>query len=187
MFHFTCSRWGGNGVFWSKIFPCQVPRRRMLNEWKTCYILSPFQGSVDVGNNNSGKINFFCILDSRLFYFGSLSIWGVPWLGFAVFWAGGECRVTLSFVWSWEWREMGQRSSCAPVWTPALQLSPGNEARLENSLPAALSSLPVLAVNPKKDSENTPVKGGTVADLGKAPAPLPRHHPPGLKEDFKYF
>lgn len=24
-----------------------------------------------------------------------------------------------------------------------------------------------LAVNPKKDSENTPVKGGTVADLGK--------------------
>lgn len=59
MFHFTCSHWGGNGVFWSKIFPCQVSRRRMLNEWKTCYILSPFQGSVDVGNNNSGKINSF--------------------------------------------------------------------------------------------------------------------------------
>lgn len=25
----------------------------------------------------------------------------------------------------------------------------------------------LFAVNPKKDSENTPVKGGTVADLGK--------------------
>lgn len=26
---------------------------------------------------------------------------------------------------------------------------------------------PFFLVNPKKDSENTPVKGGTVADLGK--------------------
>jgi len=35
-----------------------------------------------------------------------------------------------------------------------------------------------FAVNPKKDSENTPVKGGTVADLGKANAQHPPAPPP---------
>lgn len=42
-----------------------------------------------------------------------------------------------------------------------------------------VSILLALAVNPKKDSENTPVKGGTVADLGKANTlqlPLPEFY-----------
>lgn len=38
---------------------------------------------------------------------------------------------------------------------------------LKTSRTFPLKQLFSLAVNPKKDSENTPVKGGTVADLGK--------------------
>lgn len=90
---------------------------------------------------------------------------GLPWADPALCGAGNAGK--------WDTR--------APVWTPELHRAQGNQGSLENSLSAALSSLPVLAVNPKKDSENTPVKGGTVADLGKSP------HPRALKITSKYF
>lgn len=179
----------------------------MLNECKMCYMasaFSPFQGSAGVGNNNSGKKNSFCILDTRWFW-ESLSL-GFPWFGFACrpccvldrWGSAGLSPDRSCFVWSWECREMGQTGPCAPVWTLELQTGPAEHREIRPDwiipLSAALSSLPVpLQWTQRRTVRTRPWKEELWQTWVKPPAALPHTSPSSpacsqyFKICFKYF